>query len=272
MLFASKQFLAGLGDHLRAHRLVFRHGLWRVILIPGLLSLIYFPAVLLATGYFFSGFAEYATTNWLPEQLQTPAISFLLAMLFWSLSCFIAFITFRNAIMILYSPGLGYLSEKAEDRAAGIEEPPFTWKRAMHSMRRGILVSLVTLLLSLATLMLCYLLILIPFIGAIVSLFLIPLTQMFFAGIGFADPALDRRNYSVVSTLAYSFRNKWRLVGHGFGFILLLAVPVVGWFLAPSYGIIAGTLGAAQRHQEELRKQLEGGAAYDAISGEGRND
>ncbi|MEO1837379.1 MAG: hypothetical protein ABGZ49_18005 [Akkermansiaceae bacterium] len=43
--------------------------------------------------------------------------------------------------------------------------------------------------------------------------------------------------------LSFCWRNCGRV--SGIGFTLLLMIPVVGWVLAPSYGVIAGTLAAA---------------------------
>ncbi|MDA0768110.1 MAG: hypothetical protein O3A87_12775 [Verrucomicrobia bacterium] len=48
---------------------------------------------------------------------------------------------------------------------------------------------------------------------------------------------------SIANTFAHAWRHRGRTIGHGLGFTLLLFLPVVGWFLAPSYGIVAGTLG-----------------------------
>jgi len=95
---------------------------------------------------------------------------------------------------------------------------------------------------------------LVPILGAVVAFIVISFVQTYLAGIGFADPVLERRRFSVWATLKFARRHRPRLMGVGSGFLLLMAVPIVGWFIAPSYGIIAGTLAAIDLLNEENRK------------------
>jgi CysZ protein len=106
--------------------------------------------------------------------------------------------------------------------------------------------SLLTLGLSLLGMVACWLLVFIPIVGGLLSAVALPLVQMFFAGTGFCDPALGRRRFAVGASLRFALHHRWRVVGHGCGFVMLLAIPFIGWFIAPSYGLMAGTLGAAE--------------------------
>lgn len=239
-----KELLAGLQCHRRAHRLVIEHKLWRLILIPGFLSLLYFPAVLWATFYGLRPAARYLHENWVPQFLQSGFTLSLLSLVIWALGVYVGFMLFRNVIMIICSPVLSYLSETVEKVAGGITPPKFTWQGVGKEIVRAAILSLITLILSVLTFVFCLLIGLIPVLGAIISFFVMTLVQSYLAGVGFADPALERRRYSIWATLMFARRHRPRLMGVGLGFLLLMAIPLVGWFLAPSYGIIAGTLAA----------------------------
>jgi CysZ protein len=239
-----KEMLAGLKCHRRAHRLVIDHKLWRLILIPGCLSILYFPVVIWATLYGLRPVARYLHENWVPQFLQSGVTLALISLIVWVLGIYAGFLLFRNVIMILCSPVLGYLSETTEKVSGGIEPPKFSWQGVGYEILRATGISLLSLLISGITFIFCLVIGLIPVLGAIVAFTVMTFVQTYLAGIGFADPALERRRFTVWETLKFARRHRPRLMGVGLGFLLLLAIPIVGWFVAPSYGIIAGTLAA----------------------------
>jgi len=68
-----KPFMRGLGAYKHAHRLVWKEGMWKHLIIPGLLSMLYFPLVIggLFGGTFF-GVQELSTLiseKWLPKEV-----------------------------------------------------------------------------------------------------------------------------------------------------------------------------------------------------------
>jgi CysZ protein len=246
-----QELLAGLKCHRRAHRLVIDHKLWRLIIIPGFLSLFYLPLVIWVTFYGLKPLTRYLHENWVPEFLQSAFTLLLLGILVWALGIYVGYLLFRNVIMILCSPLLGYLSETTEKVEGGIEPPKFTWKGVGPEILRAIGLSLLSLLVSAGAFFICLIIGIIPVLGAVVAFVLMTLIQAYLAGVGFADPALERRRFTISATLKFARRHRPRLMGVGLGFVILMAVPVVGWFLAPSYGIIAGTLAALDLLNEE---------------------
>jgi uncharacterized protein involved in cysteine biosynthesis len=64
---------------------------------------------------------------------------------------------------------------------------------------------------------------------------------MFLAGHGFIDPTLERKGLDVRRSFQFARVNKLRVIGCGCGFTLLTLIPVIGWFIAPGWGIVAGT-------------------------------
>lgn len=247
-------FTAGLRDYLRAQRLLFREGLWPLFLVPGMISLLYLPLSAVLAFFFLKDFSSYVHENWVPDFLQSSLTQMILSGFLFLMSLYLGFLLFRNVIMILYSPILSFLSEATERTAAGLtreeDAPGFSLSGAVKSALRGSTMSFLTLMFSLIGLIAAILLTMIPVIGAVLAAILMPLLTVYLAGVGFYDPPLERRQAGIGGTLAFCWRNRGRVSGIGFGFTLLLMIPVVGWVLAPSYGVIAGTLAAVGDWQQ----------------------
>ncbi|MEZ4687969.1 MAG: EI24 domain-containing protein [Bacteroidia bacterium] len=79
-------------------------------------------------------------------------------------------------------------------------------------------------------------------VGNLLSPVIIFLIQAYYAGFGDMDPTLERRRYSVRQRVAFVSSHKGLAIGNGAVFVLLMLVPVVGWFLAPALGTAAATL------------------------------
>ncbi len=246
-----KNLIAGLKDYWRAQRLLFRKGLWTAFLVPGILSVLYFPVSIVIAVMVMTGAAEYVHDHWVPASMQGPVALWTLAVFMWFAAIYVGFILFRNVIMILYSPVLAYLSETAEDRELGNEKKGFDWKEVVHSAGRGTGMGLLTLVMALVALILGWGLALIPLVGGLVAIIWMAGTQFYLAGLGFCDPAMERRKRSISETFSHAWRHRGRTIGQGLGFSLLLLIPIAGWFLAPSYGIVAGTLGVIDLEVDE---------------------
>lgn len=247
--------MTGFRCHLRAHRLISTHKLWRFIVIPGLLSLLYFPFVIWATFYGLKPVSRYLHDNWVPEFLQSGFTLFLLGLLVWLLGVYAGFMLFRNVIMVLCSPLLSHISEITDKVSGGVEAPKFTWQGSGKEIFRAAVLSLISLTISILVFLFCFVIGIIPILGAAIAFVTMSLVQMYLAGVGFSDPALERRQYSIGNTLKFARKHRPRLMGVGFGFLLLLAVPVIGWFVAPSYGVIAGTLAVLDLLEEEKKSR-----------------
>jgi CysZ protein len=238
-----KNLIAGIRDYWRAHCLLFRKGLWTAFLVPGILSVLYFPVSVVVAVAVMTGAADWVHDHWIPASLQGAFTMWILTIFMWLAGIYVGFLLFRNVIMILYSPVLAHLSETAEDRELGNEKQAFDWKGMLHSAGRGTGMSVLSLVMALAALVLGWGLALVPVVGGLVAIAWMAVTQFYLAGLGFCDPPMERRMKSVGQTFSHAWRHRGRTIGHGVGFSVLLLIPVAGWFLAPSYGIVAGTLG-----------------------------
>ena len=232
----------GLRQYRRGFPLLFRARIWPLVVVPALLSLAYVPALLTAGWFFFDDAASYVTGHWLPEVLDVAVVRWLVLAAIWVGGLYLGFNLYRNAVMILYSPVLGMMSVRAEMAAYPDRVCPDPKTAILESIVRGVSVSLLSLLLEIACLVFCWALLLVPVIGGVLMVVLLPLSQMYLAGQGFFDPALERRGHGVLGSFRFAWRNKRRAIGCGAGFVGLTLVPVAGWILGPPLGVVAGTL------------------------------
>lgn len=240
-----KPFMRGLGAYRHAHHLVWKEGMWKHLIIPGLLSMLYFPLVIggLFGGTFF-GVQELSTLigeKWLPSEVAN-WVGGILGFIVGLLGIYLAYILYRSVVMVIYAPFIGLISETAEEKFHGTNAPKFSVGGLIYDIYRGSMVSMLALALSIFLTVVCWLLWLLPVVGAVIYFVGMVIIQAYFAGAGFMDPVLERRRIGIRSSLAHSYRNKWHAMGNGTGFMLMMLVPIIGWFLAPSYGIIAAAI------------------------------
>ena len=82
---------------------------------------------------------------------------------------------------------------------------------------------------------------LIPIIGIITPL-LTFIVLAYFNGILMTDYSLESEGYNQKESKKFYTQNKPIMFSIGLGFMFLLLIPVVGWFLAPTYALTASSL------------------------------
>jgi CysZ protein len=237
-------FAKGVSDYLGAGRIILENHLWRWLVLPGLISLLYFPLIIWFCVVFMDDTAAYLRDQWLPTWLQYPLVVWVLAAAVWLGVLYYGFTFYRNVIMIVFSPVLGIVSERTEKSLTNKDPANNSQATVWRGMKRGIKMSLASLALSLLAFAGCWALLLIPVVGGLLLAVCLPASQMFFAGQGFIDPTLERKSYGVRDSLKFCWEKRMRTIGVGAGFTLLTLVPIVGWFVAPGFGIVAGTRSA----------------------------
>jgi CysZ protein len=238
------EFAAGLKDYWRALALVREHRLWAWLIVPGLISLAYFPAVGWGTYYFVADVEAYLRDHLLPGFLKQRTFSIIITAALWLAALYVGFMLFRNVILIVYAPVLGYMSARMEEKLTAGNAQAVPQVKFLPATIRVVAMSLLSLALSLASLMFGILLLVIPLLGGLLMTLFLTVSQMFLAGHGFLDPTFERHGYGVGRSISLARRYRWRTMGCGGGFMLLTAIPVIGWFLGPTVGIVAGTISA----------------------------
>lgn len=242
-----KEFFSGIRCYSRAARVISGNRLWLYISVPGILSILYISLLIILGALFFTDFSLYINANFIPGFIQGQITQVIIAVILWLLLLIIGFITYKEVVLIFFSPILSYLSERVEKLVYGQDPPAFNLKNLAKDIIRGLALSLRNLLLMLGFTLFAWLISFIPVIGTAVSPFLILFIQSFYGGAGLADYTLERKRYSVYASVDFARSNRARITGVGLGFILLLMIPVIGWFAAPGYGTVAATLAVLEK-------------------------
>jgi len=165
----------------------------------------------------------------------------------WLLLLVAGYMTYRQIVLILFSPILAYISEIVESKVYNEASAPFNLTFFFKDIVRSVIINMRSLALMFVMTLLAWLLVLVPLIGAIVSAILILGIQAYFSGTGLIDYTLERKRFSVRESIQYAREHRSNVMGIGLGFMLLLLIPVIGWFMAPGYGTVASTLATLEK-------------------------
>ncbi|RLC09923.1 MAG: hypothetical protein DRI57_21210 [Deltaproteobacteria bacterium] len=242
-----KELFRGIGAYGKANRLISRHKLWPYVTIPGIMSLCYMFLLISMGIIYFDEFSAYINEEWIPNIIRGTAMLTITSILIWVLMLLIGYMTYKHIVLILFSPILSYVSEITEEIVYRRPSPPFSFRNFVKDIFRGLVINVRNLILTVILTFMAWLLIFMPVVGAIISTILIFLIQFFYAGFGLMDYTLERKRYSVRESVQFARCNRARVIGVGIGFMLLMMIPVIGWFTAPAYGTIAATLATLEK-------------------------
>jgi len=226
----------------QAHKFIWQEGFLKMLSVPLLLTALYFPVMVGACYFsaamvveFFEGqlglggdYGAWAWVEWLAEIVLFLVISVL------------GIITYRTVVLFFYSLYLDKIAECVEEAITGevieCKRPP------TKVLKRMIVVAIITILGTVAMLMIELGANLIPVIGGIFALVLIIPCEMFLTGIGFIDPYFDRVGLSGMQSFRLMRKRFFTIaVFSGIGGLILL-IPFVGWFVGPTYSVVAGII------------------------------
>lgn len=147
---------------------------------------------------------------------------------------------FGGIFLVIGTPYFSLLSSKTEELATG-KSYPFKWKTFWKEIRRGLSLSFRNSLKQVGLILIITLIGFIPVVNIITPLLTFTI-QAYYNGILMSDYTLERQGYTVSESLSIYKANKPEMFAIGLGFMFLLLIPVVGWFMAPVYGIVASYL------------------------------
>lgn len=257
MLGSIKELFNGLYAYIRAHRVISEHKLRRYVIIPGVMSVCYIFLLIFLGRLYFTDISAYITGHWIPSSIKGNVTVTITSVLLWILLLLIGYITYKQMILIFFSPILSYLSELTETAVYNEPAPEFTFGNLVRDIVRGLIINLRNLFLTLILMMTAWVTMLIPGFGPAVSTSLMLLIQFFYDGSGLVDYTLERKRYSVRESIHFVKTHRARVVGVGMGFMLILFIPLVGWFAAPSYGTVAATLATLDKIRQKNESQPE---------------
>ena len=242
-----KEFFKGIKSYVKGHRVISKHKLWRYMIAPGILSLLYTLALIILGIMYFGDISGYINDNWIPEFMKWKMLETITSVLLWVLLFLIGFITYKPVVLILFSPLLSYLSELTENAIYGRPSPDFEFKQMLKDIIRGLVITIRNLALTILFILPAWLLVFIPVIGPVISTILISCIMFYYDGFGLVYLTLERKRYSVSESIKFVKDSRPRVMGVGMGFFLMMLVPLLGWFAAPSYGAVAATIAALEK-------------------------
>lgn len=241
---------ASMQDYTDAYRSMSRHGLWKYAIIPGLLSILV-AGFVLAWGLSTVDDIATWTMGIYPFEWGSEVVTGILEWFSGALMIIIGLFAFRYIVMIVASPFMGTLSEKVEAIMTGRPAEKVPPGQMMKDIVRGIRIALRNIIREiLITILLTVAGFVIPVIGSVVSTALIFVVQAYFAGFGNIDYTLERKKYRIKDSVAFVNTNRGMAIGNGAGWLVLMLIPVLGWFLAPVLGTVAATKSTVEKLDE----------------------
>ena len=237
-----KSAITAFKDFFNAIPLIGKLKLWPYMLIPGIISSI-LGLLIFYIGYHFSDDIGAMLLDLLPDSWTDLGFVKKIVNILSGVSIIIlGLLIFKYIVIICTGPFMSPLSEKVDAYITSKEVGVSPWNIGynLKLMVRGLLLALRNIIRELFFVLLLLVISLIPGIGWVISLAIF-LVQAYYAGFGNLDFAMERY-FSVKESIQFAKSNKGMCLGNGTGFLLLLMIPVLGFFFAPPLATIAGTI------------------------------
>lgn len=249
-----KDFGEGVATYRDAHRLIVKHRLWFYVFTPGIINLALI-ILIISLAYFTGNILR----NWLFEILGLNQqfegfVRYLIYMLHYFVKFAVYFLyfmaynyTYKYIVLMIMSPLLALLSEKTEELLTGIKNK-FSFMQLLKDIRRGIIIVIRNLFIELGFSIVLFFLSYIPILGYICP-FITFHISMYFYGFSMIDYTNERHKLSIGESVSFVRNHKGFAVANGMFFYLILMIPLVGLLVAPSYAVVAATIGVHKLKQ-----------------------
>lgn len=221
-----------------AHRALWKLGYWRFFVWPLVLSTVFI--VLIPAALYFGGAQILGTVE--NAVMGDREFSGLLMLIVSALILYFLagplYVVFRSCVMLCYSPFLDTLSSRIEEEVTGTSGG--AGRGPVASLMRPLAMLLITGIAAVGVMIFGIVAGGIPVIGWIVIPPLVFLLQMFLAGVSYLDPLFDRSGYSAGETFALLRRRFFKVSIFGMLGLPFMVIPFVGWFVGPTYSVVAG--------------------------------
>lgn len=233
-----------LGVYFNAHQFIKKHNLKKYFLISGIAFLLLFTITIKSLLYGVDYIQEPISQKLTPLlqrfiNLKPDDLSKGISALFWLLKTTIESnkdAIFSGVFLIIGTPFFSFISSKTEELAIA-KNYPFKWSIFFKEIKRGLSLSFRNSLKQLGLILIITLLGFVPIINIITPL-LTFLVQAYYNGILMTDYTLERQGFTIKESQLFYKVHKPEMFGIGLGFMFLLLIPVVGWFIAPTYAIV----------------------------------
>jgi len=238
--------IKGIKDYFRAFALMNKLKLWKYVFFTGILSILFGGGLVLGMMGMIQAFAGTIKALY-PFEAGKEYIVTIAQFISAAATIVLGLMIYKYIVFIVFVPFLGPMSEKVEEYLTGRKTgyPAWNLVRLAKDVWRGLLISLRLLYKELIWLVVLFILGFIPLISPFVPA-LAFLVDAFYGGYGNFDWALERY-YNVRQRIEFIRYNKGLTLGNGIPFVLLLSIPVLGFFLAPALSVVAATISVVER-------------------------
>lgn len=245
-----KSVTKGINDYIRAFKLMNRLKLWKYVIFTGILSLIFGGALIFLSiamiDIFSASIISIYPFEWGKEYIISIA-KFISGIS----TAVLGLMLYKYIVFILFVPFLGPISEKIEEHLTG-EKAGYSFlniKRLVKDVLRGLGISIRLIYKELVWVIILFILSFFPIFSPFIPI-LAFIIEAFYAGYGNFDWALERY-YNVPGRVSFIRNNKGLTLGNGIPFMLLLSIPVIGFFLAPALSVAAATVSVIEKIKEK---------------------
>lgn len=149
----------------------------------------------------------------------------------------------KYIVLILLSPVMAFLSEKAEEILSG-NEYPFHLGQFCKDVWRGILVATRNFVLEMSmTVVLLIIGLIVPWLSPFISVLLFFIGAYFY-GFSTFDYLNERKRRSIKESVRYIRENKGAIIGNGTMFSIFMMIPFLGTVLGPLNATVGAVLTA----------------------------
>lgn len=224
-----------------------KYGLWKFVWISGglclLVGLLFF--VVISQYYDDIGGSISAFYKWEKGKSLVTTITNIVSGALLTIG---VILIFKYIILILVSPIMSLVSERVESHDKNIALKPGSFN--LSALLRGLRLSFGNICRELGLTLFLLVLSLVP-IAAIITGPAIFLVQAYFAGFGNMDYTMERY-YNINESRSFVKKNKGIAIGNGIGYVLLLMIPIVGLFFAPTLATVSSTKAILKRQERML--------------------
>ncbi len=245
-------FKIGFKTYSEAHRMVIKYKLWWYVLLPGIINL-GMILLLIFVGWHYVGLL----TAWIfditgldsePEgflRYLVMGFKVLLKFIFYLALFFIYSSVYRYIVLMIVSPALAILSEKADKILTGVNYP-FRLGQFLKDVWRGVRIVMRNIFVEIGITLFLFFIGFVPVIGWITPVIMFFVTCYFY-GFSMIDYSNERARLSIRDSVRFVRKNRGMAVANGMVFyFIFFFIPLVGFMIAPAYGVIAATIAVSK--------------------------
>ncbi|MGJ8641653.1 MAG: EI24 domain-containing protein [Opitutaceae bacterium] len=234
----------------KAHEIIWKLGYWKFLLVPIFLSAA-LAALMLGCCYLFSSAISDFLYPYLSEFFNLPEwVRTIFIIVIFAFQLGPCYVLFRSLVMVCYGPFLDRISKEAEEIVNGFSNEADT--SFIDSIKRPILMTFYSIAGIAGVMVGAFALGLVPFVGVLLSGGFTMPANLFLSSISYIDPYLERSGYSPKQGFQLMWNNKITLIVFGLMGLLLTVIPLIGWFVGPTYSVVAGVILSIVLHNQQV--------------------